>query len=169
MAYLPLITDARHPLINQKIFLMRLRFLSFVTAILALTVLPSFTTTFGGDSYEIYIGGKRIVQHNVHNSSRVPIVALSKEDSGEQLSVTYSHCGEIGTMRSITISTENGAEKKWSFNDGSNTANMVSSGRKMSISISDLLAMKKKAGNGNLELRYFSKEIPKGKLLAYLK
>lgn len=124
--------------------------------------LLSFASKRGGDSFEIWLNGKRLIQQFVHVSNGVQTLQLTPTSENEKLDIYYRHCGQTGTNRYITIKDESDhALKVWKFTDanGSDAA--------MSIKVKDILSLKKNK-NSKLNIFYSSAELPKGRELASL-
>ena len=114
----------------------------------------------GGEGYTIRMGDRLLIEQHVTLKSAVPGLTLNQRDSEEQLLIYYSHCGQIGKSRSITIKDEqNRVLKEWKYMDA------VSGHSPMVCSVKDILALQHQAGP-NLQLVYSSNEIPAGKVLA---
>ena len=149
---------------NAKIFFMQSNNRKFMAVkVLALAVLfattSSFSGTWGGDSYRVYVNNKLVLEQFVHGQKSIPSIALDQRSPGDQVSVYYSHCGKAGNARHITIKD---ADKKvlkvWNFGDG----NSEKDG--MTWKAKDVAGITK---NGQkLSMFYSSKELPDGKMLA---
>jgi hypothetical protein len=130
-------------------------------ATLLITAL-GFTATAGGDSYEIYLNNKLIQRQFLHQPIDIRSLSLDKANANDQLVIYYSHCGQTGKNRSITIKDEKGGIlKEWKFADATGRSGM-------SISVKELLQLQKKS-SGQLSLIYTSKELPKGQMLTAVK
>jgi len=122
----------------------------------------SFSAKRGGDSFEIWLNGKRMLQEFVHISKGVQTLQLTQVSGNDKLDVYYSHCGQTGNDRYITIKDEdNHALKVWKFADA------TGGDKAMSIRMKDILPLKKNK-DSKLNLYYSSKELPQGRLLATL-
>lgn len=122
----------------------------------------SFSPKRGGDSFEIWLNGKMMLQQFVHVSSAVQTVHLNAASQNDQLEIYYRHCGQVGTNRYITIKDENDRSLKvWKFADSNGKTPA------MSIRLKDLSSLKK-SKESKLNIFYSSSELPKGKLLASL-
>lgn len=122
----------------------------------------SFSSKRGGDSFEIWLNGKMMLQQFVHVSSAVQTLHLNAASENDKLDIYYRHCGQVGTNRYVTIKDENDRSLKvWKFTDsnGNNPA--------MSIRLKDISGLKK-SKDSKLNIFYSSTELPKGKLLASL-
>ena len=125
------------------------------------TVLFSFTSSWGGDSYQIYINKKLVMKEYVHNSAGAKSLAMDKASYDDEIEVYYSHCGQVGKNRSISIKDENNRlVKQLQFTD----FNGKNSG--MSFKVSDFINWDKRNGVDQLNIYYASKELSNGKLLA---
>ena len=130
--------------------------------VIACIGLFSFSNNRGGDSFEIWLNGKMMLQQFVHVSSAVQTLRLNAVSPNDKLDIYYRHCGQVGSDRYITIKDENDRPLKvWKFAD-SNGNNPV-----MSIKLKDI-AVLKKGKDSKLSIFYSSKELPKGKVLATL-
>jgi hypothetical protein len=153
-----------HPILfNQKNFVMKTNSKKLGTALFvaASVLLFSFSTNKGGDSFEILLNGKRVVQQYVYMMKGLPQVSVSLNSPDDRLDVYYTHCGVTGKERYLTILNErNRALKVWKYNDATNgNAAMV-------LKLKDIAALEKN-GEG-LFLSYSSKELPGGRTLAHL-
>jgi hypothetical protein len=122
----------------------------------------SFSNNRGGDSFEIWLNGKMMLQQFVHVSSAVQTLRFNAVSANDKLDIYYRHCGQVGSDRYITIKDENDRTLKvWKFPDasGNNPA--------MSIKLKDIAGLKK-GKDSKLNIFYSSKELPKGKVLATL-
>ena len=120
----------------------------------------SFASPRGGDSFEIWLNGRMVLQQFVHVSKGVQTLQLNGSSENDRLEVYYRHCGQIGKNRYMTIQDESGhALKVWKFADAidNNTA--------MSFKVKDILRLKKNKSS-KLNLFYSSHELPDGRLLA---
>lgn len=114
----------------------------------------------GGEGYTIRMGNKLLIEQHVTAKSTVPRLSLHQSDAAEELSVYYSHCGEIGTSRSLSIREgKSKVLKEWKYMDA------VSQHTPMVCKVKDILALQRERG-GVVELVYLSKELPEGKVLA---
>ena len=71
----------------------------------------------------------------------------------------YSHCGKLGTKRTITIKEGATVLKQWQFSD-------AGSSKFMSVKAKEILAFQNKKDDRQLKLYYASAEMPEGKVLA---
>ena len=125
------------------------------------TLFSSFSVKMGGDSFEIFINKKLVVQQFVSQTSSVKSFQLDASNASSQIDIYYSHCGQTGKSRNITIKDgENHLLKEWKFPDA------AASNTSMSCKVKELLNLGKTNGVSKLNLYYSSKELPKGRLLA---
>src|SRR6516225_2979243 len=113
----------------------------------------SFSNNRGGDSFEIWLNGKLMLQQFVHVSSAVQTLHLNATLANDKLDIYYRHCGQVGTSRFITIRDENDRPLKvWRFADsnGSDPA--------MSIKLKDIAGLKK-SKESKLNIFYSSREL----------
>jgi hypothetical protein len=121
----------------------------------------SFTAKKGGDSFQIYVDGKLVVEQYVAVAKGVQSLQLGQSFSKEKIDVYYSHCGKTGKARVISIKTaDNKTLKNWKFADTEQKSAMT-------CQIKDILALQKDKSS-KLNLYYTSKEIPEGRLLAVI-
>lgn len=138
------------------------RAISLLTAASTLMIgaaLISFTNIKGGDSLEIYSGGRQLLQQFFHMDKSVKTVQLNQAVADDKIEVYYSHCGASGKARVLTVkdSKEN-ILKEYRF------ADVKDRRAAMSFRLKDV----QRKGVNSLKLYYTSKEIPDGKLLAVL-
>src|SRR5436853_541633 len=103
--------------------------------LLALTTsLFAFRSTFGGDSYQIYLNKKLLVKEYVSVGHAIQAFSLDKSTYNQEVDIYYSHCGQVGKERTITIrDDDNKVFKQMHFAefDGKNAG--------MSFHVSDFL------------------------------
>ena len=117
----------------------------------------SFSGTWGGDHYRVYVNNKLVSEQFVHNQKSIPTVQLDQR-ANDQVSVYYSHCGKVGVARHLTVKDAGGkALKTWNYADGSLDVPMTCRAKE----IVELLK-----GNERMGLYYSAKELPDGKKLA---
>jgi hypothetical protein len=128
---------------------------------LGMFTLTLFSSSFrpGADHYEIYLNKKLVLQQYVTQSAAIKSVALDQRNQNDQIDVFYSHCGQLGAKRTITIKDGKAVLKQWSFSDGADN-------KFMSVGAKDILAFQNKNSDRKLSLYYSSKELPEGRLLA---
>jgi len=124
------------------------------------TILCSFSSYPGGDSFEIYVNNKLVLQEHLYGKKDVTSLPLNYDSDQDQLSIHYSHCGQIGTARNIIIKDEqNKVLKEWHFADSPAGVK-----NPMTCKVKDIVALGD--SRNSLNLFYSSKELPKGQLLA---
>ncbi len=124
------------------------------------TALFSFDGKGGGDTLEIYLNGKQVLQQFVHADNSVKTLQLTAASGNDKVEVYYSHCGVAGKNRTITIRDEkNKLLKEFKF------ADVKVNRSAMSFNLKDIADFQK-GKITKLNLYYSSKEIPGGKLLA---
>jgi len=130
--------------------------------VLFCVTLFSFSSKWGGDSFEIWLNGKRVLQQYVHVAKGVQTLQITQTSDNDKLDIYYNHCGQTGKNRLITIKDErNRPLKVWKFTDA--TGNNVA----MSFKLKDILSLKKNKTD-KLNLFYASHELPDGRLLAVI-
>lgn len=130
-----------------------------LSILLCITIF-SFAPKPGGDSFEIWVNGRMVVQQYVHVARGIQTLQLTQTSDKDQLDVYYRHCGQTGKDRCITIKDENNRSLKvWKF------ANANGDRSAMSFKVKDILGLKKNK-NSKLNLFYSSKELPTGRSLA---
>ncbi|MGZ8537249.1 MAG: hypothetical protein ACXWV9_03250 [Flavisolibacter sp.] len=121
----------------------------------------SFSGKRGGDSFQIYVDGKLVVEQYVSIAKGVQSLQLGQLSSKEKIEVYYSHCGKIGKSRVISIkSADNKTLKVLKFADTEKKSFMT-------CQIKEILALQKNK-SAKLNLYYSSKELPEGRLLAVI-
>jgi hypothetical protein len=122
----------------------------------------SFSAKKGGDSFEVWLNGKKVLQQYVHVAKDAQTLHLTQTSDNDRLDIYYSHCGQTGKSRYITIKDEkNRPLKVWKFSDASD--NNIA----MSFKLKDLLSLKKNKTD-KLNLFYSSSQLPDGRLLAII-
>jgi hypothetical protein len=128
--------------------------------ILVCATLFSFSSKKGGDSFEIMLNGKRVLQQFVYASKGVQTIQLTQTSDSDKLDIYYSHCGQVGKNRSITIKNEKDQPiKVWQFADATDKNGV------MSFKLKDVLSLRKNKTD-KLNLFYSSSELPAGRVLA---
>jgi hypothetical protein len=138
-----------------------------VKAILLLFVSALFSFSekgVGGDSYSIHLNDKLILQHYVHSNKEVKPISISESAANEMLSIRYSHCGKIGTSRTLAVTDEqNNVLKQVHFPDASGETALS-----MTVKVKDILALRKGNSSKRVNLFYSAKELGEGRVLATL-
>jgi hypothetical protein len=122
----------------------------------------SFSSKTGGDSFEIWLNGKKVLQQFVYASKGIQTLHINEASPNDKMELYYSHCGQVGKSRYITIKDEsNHPVKVWKFADatGSNTS--------MPVALKDILILKKNK-DSRLSLFYSSQQLPEGRTLAII-
>ena len=128
--------------------------------ILSCAMLFSFSSKKGGDSFEIVLNGKRVLQQFVYASKGVQTVQLTQTSDNDKLDIFYNHCGQVGKNRYITIKNEKDQPiKVWKFADAADKNGA------MSFKLKDILSLRKNKTD-KLNLFYSSSELPAGRTLA---
>lgn len=126
----------------------------------ALSVMLFSFYPIGGEGYTIRMGNRLLIEQHVTAKATVPSLSLQQSDAAEELSIYYSHCGQIGTSRSLSIrDAKSKVLKEWKYMDASNQHTP------MVCKVKDILALQRERGSV-VELVYSSKELPDGKVLA---
>jgi len=125
------------------------------------TSLFAFSSNFGGESFQIYLNNKLLVKEFVSTGHAPQSFSLDKATYHQQVDIYYSHCGQVGKERTITIRDDNNVVYKQIHYPEFNGKN---SG--MSFHVSDFLDWDNRKGIDQLGIYYSSKELPKGRLLA---
>jgi hypothetical protein len=127
-------------------------------------MLFSFSAKKGGDSFTIHLNNKLLLQQFVLREEGVKTLTLNESAANETLSIAYSHCGKVGSDRSISArDLQNKVLKEWHFMD---VKEGVAS--PMSVKVKDILSLQKSAFSNKVNLIYMSKELPQGRTLATL-
>jgi hypothetical protein len=122
-------------------------------------LLFSFSTGKGGDTFQIYLNGKMVMEQFVYMEKSVKSLQISSTSVNDKLEIYYSHCGHTGTDRSITVKDEkNNALKTWKFGNTKEKSAMT-------IMVKEIQAALKNK-DSKISLVYTSKELPSGKSLA---
>jgi len=129
-----------------------------VLVILSL-VLCSFAINTGSDSYEIYLNAKLVLKEYVHGRKEVKSITLNRNSGEDAISVNYSHCGQMGTSRKISVNNrENKILKEWHF------ADTQASKDPMVFKVEEIISLASQ--HSGLTLTYSSNELPDGLVLA---
>ena len=122
----------------------------------------SFSEKVGGDSFTIYLNDKLLVKQYVHADKSVQSFSIAESAVTDMLNINYSHCGKIGTGRSIALKdSRDKSLKQWHFPDAVENA-----GPTMAVKVRDVLAVQRSTKESKLNLVYSSREMPAGKILA---
>lgn len=112
----------------------------------------------GGEYYQVYLNKKLLFVK--HISEPVSVMnLLNKTTPSDVLVIQYSHCGQRGKDRHVSLKDEKGnVVKDWAFSN---------SKEDMAIPAREITALQQKYGL--LTLSYSSAELPNGRTLASLK
>ncbi|MET0393280.1 MAG: hypothetical protein ABW019_09070 [Chitinophagaceae bacterium] len=133
--------------------------LPLLLAVFSVTML-SFAAAPGGDKFEIYLNNKLILEQFVTQRAGARYLTLHQTNYDDRISVSYSHCGQAGRDRVISIRDENNKVlKQWKFADAAGS-------KTMSWQASGIMDLQKDKSHDRLQLWYTSRELPDGKLLA---
>lgn len=129
-------------------------------SLVILLFLQAFSTKApGGDYYKVLLNGKLVTEQFLTQPTAVKALSLTPANQTDRLTVLYSHCGTAGTARVISLRDEKGKTiKNWKFAD--------SKDQSMQVMVKDILGASPNSNTGLVY--YFSKELPKGKLLINL-
>jgi hypothetical protein len=126
--------------------------------------LQSFTAKAGGEGFEIYLNNKLILWQAVNKPFTLHSLQLDNANKDDQLVIYYHHCGSTGTDRTIAIKDDKGNTiKEWKFADASGSNN-----KGMTIPVKELLQLEKNYSQTNLNIVYFSQQLPKGRALSVI-
>ena len=116
----------------------------------------SFSGNVGGESFEIFLNGKLMIQQHLYQKPPVASLTLDPQSVQDEVKVHYNNCGHTDTGRTLTIRDEqNKILKEWQFADAAT----------MTWKVKDISLLEKKS---RLTLCYSSKELPKVRVLASL-
>lgn len=138
----------------------RNRMLLFALSIVLVAPLAAFTLR-GGDSFEIYVGKTLAVQQFLHKDKDIKTVDLST--AADELKVSFNHCGQTGTNRTIALKHKQQVLKEWKF-----TNIKAGASPQMVIPVKDILAVQKSLKGKQLSLFYSSDLMKDGMVLATL-
>jgi hypothetical protein len=125
--------------------------------------LQSFTAKAGGEGFEIYLNNKLILWQSVSKPFTLHSLQLDKANKDDQLVIIYHHCGTTGKDRTIAIKDDKGNTiKEWKFADASGSS------KGMTIPVKELLQLEKNYSHTNLNIVYYSQQLPKGRALSAL-
>jgi hypothetical protein len=147
---------------NMKKLIKNRRSLLLLFAIILVAPLTAFTLR-GGDSFEIYLGKTLALQQFLHKDKAVKTVDLSTANVTDELKVSFNHCGQTGTNRTVSVKDKSQMVKEWKFADIKPGASP-----QMSIPVKDIVAIQKNLKGKQLSLFYASDLMKEGKVLATL-
>ena len=123
----------------------------------------SFSSPDGGDSFEIYVNNKLVVQRYLTQAKPTQTLNWNQGNYNDQVDIYYSHCGVSGKNRTIAVKdAQNKTLKSWEFADAASGHNNA-----MSCKVKDILSAGR--NSNTLYLYYSSRELPNGYLLATIK
>jgi len=127
--------------------------------ILAVLCFQSFSTNGGGDYYKVLLNGRLVAEQYLTKPVALKALSLNTANHNDKLTVYYSHCGQAGKSRSITLRNDNRKIlKEWKFSD--------SPSQEMQVPVDEVLAASSK--QTSVSLYYASKEIPSARELIEL-
>ncbi len=126
------------------------------------TTLFAFTAKPGGESFEIYLNNKLVLQRFGNKIDDIKSLSLNHSISNQKISVKYNHCGRVAKNRQITI--RNAKNRILSILKYPDASSPMSG---MEINVKDLLNLKNVNGN-TLTLYYSSTQLVKGRELVHL-
>ena len=126
-------------------------------------ILSSFTTPAGGDMFEVYINKKLAIRQYVTMKEPVKALQLQAGNYNDEIEVYYSHCGQTGSSRTVSIrDAQNKTLKEWHFQDSPGVKTP------MAFNMKEITGLQKFNSGTTLQLYYTSQELPEGRLLATL-
>lgn len=118
--------------------------------------LQSFSSPSGGDYYKVFLNNRLITEQHLAKPVAMKTLSLTASNSDDRLTIFYSHCGEVGKERTVSLRNSSGTVlKEWKF--------INSKTMEMQLQVKEVLNVSAK--KGSLVLYYASKEIPSGKQL----
>ena len=125
--------------------------------LIACLSLFSFDRLPGGDSFQVYLNGKLVLDKALYKSKEIQNLEFVQASANDKVEIYYSHCGQKGTNRSITAKDEHQKVlKTWRFAD---------EGKYMSIQLSALNSLQTNNKTDKIGLYYSSKELSAGQEL----
>ena len=121
--------------------------------------LQSFSYKWGGDYFKVMLNGRVVTEQYLARPVPMSALSLTSSNKNDLLTIYYSHCGQAGKDRSISIKDGNGKIlKEWRFND--------SKSQQMQLAVAEILnaSLKQNA----VTLYYASKEVPTGRQIITL-
>lgn len=115
----------------------------------------------GGDSFEIYLGKTRLVQQFVHLDKSTKTLDLASATANDVLKVSFNHCGQTSTNRTLSLKSHATVLKQWKFSDMKAGASP-----EMVISITEIRSIQKANKGIQLSLYYTSDMLKDGRVLA---
>jgi hypothetical protein len=113
----------------------------------------------GGDYYKVLLNGKLVTEQYVYKPAALKVLSLGAVNASDRLTVYYSHCGHVGTGRTVAVKNESGKIlKQWKFAD--------SAPQETPLALTDI--MQASSNQNTVSVFYASKEMPSGKALIKL-
>lgn len=136
----------------------RTSFFKKTATLLSFCILAIATQALAGrDHLKVYLNNQLIHEQYVGEPVKLSLLKLDRSNINDRLTFHYSHCGQIGTGRKLSIRDDNGGIiREWKFADASGKQ----SG--MVIAVKELLQLRQ----DNLRFFYTATELPKGQLMA---
>ena len=117
----------------------------------------SFDRLPGGDSFQVYLNGKLVLDKALYKSKEIQNLEFVQASSNDKVEIYYSHCGQKGTNRAIAAKDEHQKVlKTWRF---------ANDGKYMSIQLSELNSLQANNKTDKIGLYYSSKELSAGQQL----
>lgn len=141
-----------------------IRFFAITLIMATGSTLMSFSPGWGGESFEIYVNDKLVIQQSGSSLNTVKTIKLDPSLQSSQIAVWYYHCGRLGKNRVVTLRDSN--EKllnEWRFDDATGIES------KMYCSVEKVLAAISVSAGNAVSLHYSSSELPNGRKLAIFK
>lgn len=136
--------------------------LMILPAIAFTIIFSSFSSTPGGEGFEVYKNNTLLLQQFGKNMKKIRMLSLDNIRPSDKLTIKYYHCGKTGKNRHIIIRGENNLElKNWQY------ANITSKDEGMSFHPAEVIRNSKKTDTVNVY--YTSREMPKEELLVILR
>ncbi len=129
-------------------------------------LLSAFSGRMGTDSFTIYLNSKLLLQQYVTREVNTKTLQLEQCDYNDQLVISYNHCGEVGTNRTIVLKDgQNKLLKEWHFTDAAGTS-PAGPNAAMTCKVKDIFDVQKANGSDRINLYYSARQLPNGRLLA---
>lgn len=120
----------------------------------------AFTAKPGGESFEILLNNKLLIQKHGSDMDNIKNIRLYEGSQTDQLTIKYNHCGRNAKNRIITIrNVKNEILKLYQFDDAATPYSP------MVINVKDFVNIKKENSN-TLKMYYSSSQLTEGRQLA---
>jgi len=144
----------------MKQIIRKLQTSNVIALVVFSAILFSFTPEPGGDSFKIYVNDKLVIQERIAKQTAA-LLPLEADGVNDQVKVYFSHCGKVGSDRSLSVrNANNKVLKEWHYPNVDDYAQGA-----MTCSARDIVALAGKNKN-DATLYYSSSEIPGGIALA---